>query len=240
LNLRVANPKPYKRTIVSSMKMAGRVVDYLRNQERIAVDLETNSLHWYRSDRKDKKAYICGICMGTPNHGFYFPTRIRYVPDRNKNLHYRQLMNLVKPLLRDKNVEKIFHHYKFDAHFLANEGITVRGRIFDTLDIHKILFINELSHKLKDLVKKYHLVEDCGETKDALDEKRNAIAKYNRKRKFGPVKKNDVSYDYIPLDTIGPYGCDDAVYTYRLWEVLWEAIEFRPKLKNIVKKEQIL
>jgi DNA polymerase-1 len=229
----LSEQEPYNRHIITDIESAKEAFKKLSTEPVIAVDTETNSLQWYRSARPDNQAYIIGVCIGTSTDGYYFPTRMRNTP-KEQQLDYGALMSLTKKLLENPDTTKILHNAKFDRHFFLNADIDMQGRIYDTLNMHKLLH-SDLRHGLKFLVKLYRIASDAGETEVLLKAKLKEIAAYHKKHGIEPHILKEVSYDYLPLDIIAPYGCDDAVYTYRLWEKLYEELE-RPanaRMKDI-------
>jgi DNA polymerase-1 len=98
--------------------------------------------------------------------------------------------------------EVIFHNAKFDILMLATYGMTVGGKIHDTMIAAAIHNSDENTLKLKDLAKKYLGVDNDEE---------EAIKDYMRKHKL-------TSYADLPRELIEPYARKDALITMELFK----------------------
>src|SRR5699024_9247289 len=82
-----------------------------------------------------------------------------YVPTRHETkelqLDHEYVKEAVRPFLEDKSKSKSGHNVGFDLHMLYNDGINVRGQLWDTQEAMKMLNENEKSYALKTLVSKY-------------------------------------------------------------------------------------
>jgi DNA polymerase I-like protein with 3'-5' exonuclease and polymerase domains len=70
--------------------------------------------------------------------------------DNNYN-EFRKL----SAIFEDKEIEKIAHNWKFDAHMLANINMKICGRVHDTVVLTKLVNENRHSFMLREIVKRY-------------------------------------------------------------------------------------
>lgn len=103
----------------------------------------------------------------------------------------------LKPYYESERIMKIAHNASFDIHMLRNEGITVKGRLWDTQEGMRLLNENEQSYALKTLVTKYLNIPSL--TYGQL---------------FGKKGFNEVS----DLEIATAYAAKDGDVTYKLYE----------------------
>ena len=97
-----------------------RMVSELSSEQRIAVDTESNSLHAYRER-------VCLIQFST--------TKKDYVVDP---FVISDLSSLA-PILRNPNIEKIFHAAEYDLICLRRDFSFEFARLFDTMQAARVL-----------------------------------------------------------------------------------------------------
>ena len=94
--------------------------------ELVALDTETDSLDAMR-------ARIVGISFATePGVAAYVPLAHGY-PGAPEQLPLQQVLQRLQPWLEDAARPKLGQNLKYDAHVLANHGITLRGVQHDTM-----------------------------------------------------------------------------------------------------------
>src|SRR5690606_12074055 len=59
-----------------------------------------------------------------------------YIPFPENREEAQELINKFIPFFEDENIEKIGQNLKYDLQVLSNYGITVKGKIFDTMIAH--------------------------------------------------------------------------------------------------------
>ena len=135
---------------VAESKALDRLARTLRQQPRLAVDTESNSLHAFRER-------VCLIQFSTPSTD--------YLVDP---LALSDLSPLV-PLFSDPNIEKVFHAAEYDLICLKRDfGITL-ANIFDTMQAARILGYKQvgldsmLAGKLGIILNKRYQKADWGE-----------------------------------------------------------------------------
>jgi len=117
-------------------------------------------------------------------------------------------LTALKPILEDPKRKKIGHNMKFDASMLRMQGISMTMD-FDTMLASYLLHSGTRQHSLDSLV----FVE--------LGHEMMPITEL-----IGPRGKKQISLKEVPLEKVSWYSCEDADYTWRLYNVL------EPKLRK--------
>src|SRR5699024_10328468 len=155
----------------------------------IPIDVETTGTDVW-SD------YIVGYVVSsvTKDIHYYIPTR--HDTDEFQLPHDR-VTDRLRHLFEQKNVLYIGHNINYDLHMLLNEGITVQGALWDTMEGMKLLNENEPTYALKHLATKY--LNMPSKTYGEL---------------FGNIGFHEVS----DLKLAAAYACKDGDITYQLYE----------------------
>ena len=187
----------------------------LSGYNEVAIDLETydpllmsHGPSWAFPDA----GYITGVAIATKDFSLYFPIQHKGGGNLDKELVLRWLG---KQMLH--NNDKIFHNSLYDMGWLKRYGITVNGKIQDTMFAAPLIDENQYSYSLNSLGEKY-----CGEKKDET-------LLYNAARAYGVDAKSEMYL--LPAKYVGPYGEQDAALTLKLWGVFKKLIE----LENVGK-----
>jgi DNA polymerase I len=120
----------------------------LETAELFAFDTETTSLEYMRAE-------IVGVSFAVaPGRAAYLPLRHDYAGapaqlDRDASLAR------LKPLLESARHAKVGHNLKYDAHVLANHGITLRGMRFDSMLESYVWNSVTIRHDMDSAVEKY-------------------------------------------------------------------------------------
>jgi len=115
-----------------------------------------------------------------------------------------QWLKLLAPVFGDEKIEKVAQNLKFDAKILLSYGITLKGKLFDTMLAHYILE-PEMRHNLELMATSY--------------------LNYNMVSYEDLVGKNQTIADIHP-EKVKDYACEDADITLQLKEL------FAKKLKK--------
>lgn len=123
-------------------------------------------------------------------------------------------LNLLRGCFQDPNKSWIFCNAKYDAHILANVGIHIRGKWYDTAVMHALLY-EEMPHGLKETCAQI-LGWKWRDFKDTF----GAVRKGGKtlQEKLGEAEKND-------LTTLVEYASNDAYGTYELFMALRKELE---------------
>ncbi len=140
-------------------------------------------------------------------------------------------------------IRRIFHNAKFDINVLRQDGLEVVGLPDDTLllasliDLHALPRVDgatpaEVRHEqyvrerpplgLKELARRYITPDATGH------ETAVATSRAERARELG-VKRDDVTYDEVPLALLTPYAATDARWTHELADILLPRLDDAPR-----------
>src|SRR5690625_5177605 len=119
----------------------------LKNEKEIVFDVETTGANEWED-------HLVGHVLTAVNADIhaYIPTK--HI-DNKPQLDHGYVLDKLRPIYEDDSIYKIAHNANFDIHILANEGIDVKGDVWDTLEAMRMLNENEPSFALKPLVSKY-------------------------------------------------------------------------------------
>ena len=190
-SLETAKPK-YK--LVESIADCRALFDKLMVLKSIAFDTETTSLNALEAE-------IVGMSFS------YKAKEAYYVPLSKNEMERDEILSIFKPLFENEHIEKIGQNIKYDLHILANYGIDLKGKFFDTMIAHYLLQA-DMRHNMNVLAETYlnyspvKIETIIGKGKAQLN-----------MRDISPIKVKD-------------YACEDADITWQLKEV------FQSKLKE--------
>ncbi len=187
--------------------------------ETIAVDLETydpnllvNGPGWATGN-----GHIVGVGVASKSWSGYLP--IRHVG--GGNLDEAIVMRWLKNVLSTQR-SVIFHNSLYDVGWLKREGIDIQGQVLDTIIAAPLLDENRFSYSLDSLGAYY-----CNETKDETLLQDAALT-------FGVNPKSEMYK--LPAKYVGPYGEQDALLTYKLWDKLQQEIK-EQDLQKVLEME---
>ena len=190
-SLETAKPN-YK--LVESPADCRALFDKLMVLKSIAFDTETTSLNALEAE-------IVGMSFS------YKAKEAYYVPLSKNEMERDEILSIFKPLFENEHIEKIGQNIKYDLHILANYGIDLKGKFFDTMIAHYLLQA-DMRHNMNVLAETYlnyspvKIETIIGKGKAQLN-----------MRDISPIKVKD-------------YACEDADITWQLKEV------FQSKLKE--------
>ena len=111
----------------------------------------------------------------------------------------------LQPIFADKKIAKIGHNLKFDSEMLINQGLEVNNLAFDTMIASYVLNPGSRAHSLDNLA----FTE--------LGHQMISFADLTNNKKL-PITQ-------VPLPKLAEYSCEDADYTWRLYELLSKKLE---------------
>ncbi|WP_204112827.1 DNA polymerase I [Shimia biformata] len=183
-------------------------IDKAHDKGWIAVDTETTGLDEMVAD-------LVGVCLCVEaGEAAYVPLTHRKGSDDglfgDNELAEGQLpldlaLDMLKPLLEDDSVLKIFQNAKYDCKIFARYGIEV-GPIDDTMLLSYALHAGQHGHGM-----------------DALSERYLDHVPISIKTLLG-TGKSAITFDRVPIDEAVKYAAEDADITLRLWQ------KFKPRL----------
>ncbi len=175
---------------------ARRICDFFRTKEFVSLDTETTSTDAISAE-------LVGLSFSVEEKKAFY---VAIPANREEALRYVQIF---KPLYEDDKIMKIGQNIKYDYEVLSNYGVTLKGKMFDTMIAH-YLIQPELHHNM-----------------DYMAETLLHYKTIHIEELLGPKgKKQKNMRDLSPAD-IYEYAGEDADITLRLKNVL------EPKLKEL-------
>lgn len=183
-----------KYTLIDSYEACLSLVEKLMVLKSLAFDTETTSINALRAE-------IVGISFCyKKNEAFYIPI--------SSDAQLRdKILSVFKPLFENEKIKKIGQNIKYDYHILANYGIELKGKLFDTMLAHYLLEA-DMRHNINVLAETY--------------------------LNYSPIKiesiigkgKAQINMRDLPSSKIKDYACEDADVTWQLKSL------FEPRLKE--------
>ncbi|WP_026728612.1 DNA polymerase I [Flavobacterium denitrificans] len=124
-----------------------------------------------------------------------------YVPFPESQEEAQTLIDKFVPFFENEKIEKIGQNLKYDLKILANYGITVKGKLFDTMIAH-YLINPDMRHNM-DILAETYLKYSPKSIEDLI----------------GKKGKNQLSMRDVPLEDIKEYAAEDADITLQLKEI---------------------
>jgi DNA polymerase-1 len=171
------------------------LVSVLQSAGRFALDTETTSLNAVEAE-------LVGLSFAVEaGSAWYLPIGHRYlgVPDQ---LERELVLERLRPLLEDAQIEKIGQNIKYDALVLRNAGIQLAGVAVDTMVLSYVLYPQAKSHGL-DALAQEHL--------------QHRMIPYSEVCGSG---KKQICFSEVEIDKAIRYAAEDADITLQLAEKL--------------------
>jgi DNA polymerase-1 len=183
----------------------------VRAAELFAFDTETNSLDYMRAE-------IVGVSLCIePGVAAYVPLRHVY-PGAPQQLDRERVLAALKPILEDPAHGKVGHNLKYDAHVLANAGITLRGMRFDSMLESYVWNSVATNHDM-----------------DADAQRYLGLRTISYQDVAGKGAKQ-LSFDQVPVEKAAEYAAEDADVTLRLHRTLWPQLQGVPALARLYEE----
>lgn len=136
-----------------------------------------------------------------------------YVPVPEKRDEAQTLVDKFHPFFENETIEKIGQNIKYDLKILANYGVAIQGKLFDTMIAH------------------YLINPDMRHNMDVLSETYLQYSPQSIETLIGKKGKNQLSMRDVPLEAIKEYAAEDADITFQLKE------HFQPILERVGTKK---
>ena len=183
-----ANNVEHDYKLVESDADIKALVELLSKEKQFVFDTETTHLDVYSAE-------LVGLSFAIKAHEAWYLTMPANREECQKKLE------LLRPLFEDENILKIGQNLKYDHSMLAQYGINVKGKLFDTMLAHYLLepeqrhnmdylaevFLNYITIPIEDLIGK-------GRQQKTMRE--------------------------VPVDLVKEYAAEDADITLQLYEKL--------------------
>lgn len=169
------------------------LIGILSTSSEICFDTETTSVEPFKAD-------LVGMSFAVKAHEAFC------VPLPQNRAEAQKILERFRPIYEAKNSDKIGQNIKFDLLMLDRYGITVQGRLFDTMVAHYLLN-PELRH--------------------SMDYMAETVLNYRTihiEELIGAKGKNQLTMDRVSLDKIAEYAAEDADITLQLHAVLAQKI----------------
>ena len=172
----------------------------LEKQSTVCFDTETTGLDALTAE-------LVGIAFSyEKGKGFYVP-----FPENQEEA--KILLQKLVPFFENENIEKIGQNLKYDLKILANYGVSVKGKLFDTMIAH------------------YLINPDMRHNMDILSETYLKYSPKSIEELIGKKGKNQKSMKDVPLEEVKEYAVEDADITFQLKE------HFQPILEKVGTKK---
>ena len=183
----------------------------LQQAKLFAFDTETTSLDYMA-------ARLVGVsfCI-EPGKAAYVPIAHDYV-GAPPQLALDHVLGKLAPILESEDHAKLGHHLKYDAHVLANHGVTLRGMRFDTMLESYVWNSVATRHDMDSAALRYLGLQTIS---------------YEDVAGKG-VKQ--IPFSQVELTRAGEYAAEDADVTLRLHRTLWPAIDHEPLLRRLYQQ----
>lgn len=194
-NLRALTDTPHTYKLVDTEEDMRRLCDFFMTKSFLSLDTETTSTNTI-------DAKLVGLSFSVEeNEAFYVP-----VPaDRQQA---QNIVNIFKPVYESPSILKIGQNIKYDMEVLMNYGVTLGGKMFDTMIAHYLLQ-PELRHNMDYMAEVYLKYKTIH-----IDEL------------IGPKGKGQKSMRDLDPKEVYEYAAEDADVTLKLKNIL------EPKLKE--------
>ena len=180
-------PHDYK--LVGNEEEMRKLCDFLMTNEILSLDTETTSTNAIEAE-------LVGLSFAVEeNKAFYVP-----VPAKREEA--LRIVNIFKPLYEDEKILKVGQNIKYDLEVLANYGVNLAGKMFDTMIAHYVIQ-PELYHNmdyLAEIYLKYKTIH--------IDEL------------IGPKGKGQKNMRDLSPEQVYEYAAEDADVTLKLKNIL--------------------
>lgn len=186
--------------LVDTPELRKSLIALLSAQDSICVDTETTGTD-------ANLAELVGLSFSTkPGEGYYIPLSA----EREEVL---PILEEFRSVLENEKIAKIGQNIKYDILILKWYGISIKGKLFDTM----------LAHYLID--------PDTRHNMDVLSENYLGYSPISITKLIGPKGKNQGNMRDVPVEQVVDYAAEDADVTLQLANI------FSPMLKDLNAEE---
>jgi DNA polymerase-1 len=194
-NLKTIADVRHEYHLVDTAAGRAKLIQALEKLDSFCLDTETTSLD-------PKQARLVGLAFSfAPHTGYYVPLS----PDAPSELRTSDfglrtppIMEEFRSVLESERIEKVGHNLKFDLSVLKWHGISVRGKLFDTMVAHSLIE-PEMRHGMDYLSEVY-----LGYTPIPIT------------RLIGESKTGQLNMADVPVAQTAEYSAEDADVTWQL------------------------
>lgn len=181
-------------SIIQDSQQFDELITNISKANLLCIDTETTSLNALQ-------AKLVGISICTKNiTPVYIPlTHTEPAPQLDINL----VLNILKPILENPNIQKLGQNIKYDYQIFKNYGITLRGIVFDTMLESYLLNSTTENHNMDALALKYL---------------KHKTIKYSE---VTQIDGKSVDFNDVPITNAAKYAAEDAYITLRLHQIIY-------------------
>ena len=182
----------------------------LSGYEEISIDLETKDPDLIKmgSGSVTGRGDVTGIAVAVKDWSGYYPI----AHEGGGNMDRTMVLKWFQAVLKTPGV-KIFHNAMYDVCWIRHLGLTIRGRIIDTMIASALVDENQLRYDLNNCSRRY-----TGKGKDEA-------ALYAAAKEWGVDAKAEMYK--LPALYVGAYAEKDAEITLALWHELKKEIQLQ-------------
>jgi DNA polymerase I-like protein with 3'-5' exonuclease and polymerase domains len=180
----------------------------LSREKEIAIDLETKDPHLNVARGSGSVigiGEVVGISLATDVWSAYYPI----AHEGGGNLDKKMVLKWFQEVL-NTTADKIFHNAMYDVCWLRAMGLTIKGRIIDTMISAALVDENQLRYDLNNCARRY------------ISQGKDESALYAAAKEWGVDAKAEMYK--LPAMYVGAYAEKDAELTYHLWQELKKEI----------------
>ena len=185
----------HKYQLIEKQEDAKKLYDFLFTNKILSLDTETTSTNAIDAE-------LVGLSFAVEEHEAFY---VAIPPNREEA---QKIVDIFKPLYENEHIIKVGQNIKYDLEVLHNYGVSLRGKLWDTMIAH-YLIQPELYHNMDYMAEVY-----LGYKTIHIDEL------------IGPKGKNQKNMRDLSPTLVYEYACEDADITLQLKNVL------EPKLKE--------
>ena len=193
-NLKTIENTKHTYNLVTSNSEIEELLSHLGKVEQFCFDTETTGLDVMVAE-------LVGLSISFKKHQAW------YVPFSENRNECQMLINRFKPFFENDKIEKIGQNIKYDFAILANYGIKLKGKLFDTMLAH------------------YLLEPDQKHGMDILSAKYLGYQPVSITELIGKKGKDQLNFRDVQIEKAKEYASEDADITWQLGEL------FKPMLK---------
>jgi DNA polymerase I-like protein with 3'-5' exonuclease and polymerase domains len=179
----------------------------LSQHKEIAIDLETKDpdLRKMGSGSVSNNGDVVGIAVAVEGWSGYYPI----AHEGGGNMDRKKVLGWFQSVLKTP-ADKIFHNAMYDVCWIRALGLSINGRIIDTMIASALVDENQMRYDLNNCAKRY-----TGKSKNESD-------LYAAAKDWGIDAKAEMYK--LPAIYVGAYAEKDAEITLELWKELQKEI----------------
>ncbi len=187
---------PHEYHLVTEPKERAKLIQTLRGLKSFCFDTETTGLDV-------KQTRLIGLAFSfAPHTGYYVAIPVDAAESS-------AVLEEFRPLFEDERIEKVGHNLKFDLSVLKWHGLSVRGKLFDTMVAHSLI------------------EPDMRHGMDYLSEVYLGYTPVPITQLIGEAKTGQISMGDVAPELVSEYAAEDADVTWQL----------RTKLEPLLKEK---